>query len=79
MLAIFAFFSVVSTVLVLCLAVALINVVIRRETASLMEDRIKMFVGNPGIQKDVLQAQNQIGRGLTDHGGIGVILVSLAG
>ena len=38
MRAIFAFFSVVSTLLVVCLAVALINVVIRRETAYLIED-----------------------------------------
>jgi len=35
MLTIFAFFSIVSTLLVMCLAVALLNVVIRRETAYL--------------------------------------------
>jgi hypothetical protein len=32
-LTIFAFFSIVSTLLVVCLALALLNVVIRRETA----------------------------------------------
>src|SRR5215467_13356050 len=38
------FFSVVSMILVGCLAVAVLNVVIRRESAYLLEERIKMVV-----------------------------------
>lgn len=41
MLVIFAFFSIVSTVLVACFSVAVLNVVIRRESAYLFEERIK--------------------------------------
>src|SRR5262249_24770575 len=44
MLIIFVFFSVVSMILVGCLAVAISNVVIRRESAYLLEERIKMVV-----------------------------------
>lgn len=40
MLIIFTFFSVVSTILIGCLSVAVLNVVIRREGAYLMEERI---------------------------------------
>jgi serine phosphatase RsbU (regulator of sigma subunit) len=59
MLTIFAFFSVVSTLLVMCLAVALLNVVIRREAAYLMEERIRMFVDNRRIQ-DIRLRSNQM-------------------
>ena len=44
MLTIFVFFSIVSMILVGCLAVAILNVVIRRESAYLLEERIKMIV-----------------------------------
>jgi serine phosphatase RsbU (regulator of sigma subunit) len=44
MLIIFAFFSVISMFLVACLAVAVLNVVIRRESAYLIEERIKVIV-----------------------------------
>jgi hypothetical protein len=44
MLIIFAFFSVISMILVACFAVAVLNVVIRRESAYLIEGRIKVIV-----------------------------------
>ncbi len=44
MLVIFVFFSVISTILVGCFAVAVLNVVIRRESAYLVEERIKIIV-----------------------------------
>ena len=44
MLIIFAFFSIISMILVACLAVAVLNVVIRRESAYLIEERIKVIV-----------------------------------
>jgi serine phosphatase RsbU (regulator of sigma subunit) len=44
MLTIFIFFSVISMVLVGCFAVAILNVVIRRESAYLLEERIKIVV-----------------------------------
>jgi serine phosphatase RsbU (regulator of sigma subunit) len=44
MLTIFIFFSVISMILVGCFAVAVLNVVIRRESAYLLEERIKMVV-----------------------------------
>ena len=43
MLIIFVFCSIISIVLVGCLAVAVLNVVIRRETAYLIEERIKVI------------------------------------
>jgi len=46
MLIIFAFFSVVSTILIGALSVAVLNVVIRRESAYLIEERIKAVVDN---------------------------------
>src|SRR5580704_1039784 len=46
MLIIFAFFSVVSTILSGALSVAVLNVVIRRESAYLIEERIKTVVDN---------------------------------
>jgi hypothetical protein len=58
MLAIFAFFSIVSTLLVACLSIALVNVVIRRETAYLIEERIKMFVDNQRSPDGPLRSQN---------------------
>lgn len=44
MLTIFVFFSVISIILVGCFAVALLNVVVRRESAYLVEERIKVVV-----------------------------------
>ena len=44
MLIIFVFFSVISMILVGCFAVAVLNVVIRRESAYLVEERIKVVV-----------------------------------
>jgi serine phosphatase RsbU (regulator of sigma subunit) len=44
MLTIFVFFSAVSMILAGCMAVAILNVVIRRESAYLLEERIKMAV-----------------------------------
>jgi serine phosphatase RsbU (regulator of sigma subunit) len=44
MLIIFAFFSIISMILVACFAVAVLNVVIRRESAYLIEERIKVIV-----------------------------------
>jgi serine phosphatase RsbU (regulator of sigma subunit) len=44
MLIIFAFFSVISMILVACFAVAVLNVVIRRESACLIEEGIKVIV-----------------------------------
>ena len=44
MLIIFVFFSVISMSLVGCFAVAVLNVVIRRESAYLVEERIKLIV-----------------------------------
>ena len=44
MLIIFAFFSVISMILVACFAVAVLNVLIRRESAYLIEERIKVIV-----------------------------------
>lgn len=44
MLVIFAFFSVISTVLVACASLALLNVVVRRENADLIQERINAIV-----------------------------------
>jgi serine phosphatase RsbU (regulator of sigma subunit) len=44
MLFLFVFFTVISMILVGCLAVAVLNVVIRRESAYLVEERIKVVV-----------------------------------
>src|SRR5215467_899970 len=44
MLAIFIFFSVISMIFAGCFAVAVLNVVIRRESAYLIEERIKVVV-----------------------------------
>src|SRR5437868_5610931 len=46
MLIIFAFFSVTSTFLVGCFSVAVLNVVIRRESTYLIEERINGIVDN---------------------------------
>jgi serine phosphatase RsbU (regulator of sigma subunit) len=46
MLIIFGFFSVISMGLVACFSIALLNVVIRRENAYLVEERIKALVDN---------------------------------
>lgn len=46
MLIIFAFFSVISTILIGCFSVAVLNVVIRRESAYLIEERINAIVDN---------------------------------
>ena len=44
MLIIFGFFSIISMILMGCLAIAILNVVIRRESAYLLEERIKVAV-----------------------------------
>src|SRR5258708_26122647 len=44
MLIIFAFFSIISMILVASFAVVVLNVVIRRESAYLIEERIKVIV-----------------------------------
>jgi hypothetical protein len=44
MMTIFSFFSIVSVAMVTCFSIALLNVVIRRESAYLIEERIKMIV-----------------------------------
>lgn len=44
MLVIFVFFSITSMLLVACFSVAVLNVVIRRESASLIEERINGIV-----------------------------------
>src|SRR3954471_18977667 len=44
MLIIFAFFSIMSTILVACFAVAGLNVVIRRESAHVIEERIRGII-----------------------------------
>src|SRR5437868_2363467 len=46
MLIIFAFFSVISTFLVACFLVAVLNVVIRRESTYLIEEQINGIVDN---------------------------------
>src|SRR5271156_4874864 len=46
MLIIFAFFSVASTIFIGGLSIAVLNVVIRRESAYLIEERIKTIVDN---------------------------------
>src|SRR5712671_6467517 len=53
MLTIFVFFSVVSMILVGCFAVAVLNVVIRRESAYLVEERIKLVVSE---RKDLIDS-----------------------
>jgi serine phosphatase RsbU (regulator of sigma subunit) len=57
MLVIFAFFSVVSTVLVASFSVAVLNVVIRRESTYLIEERIK----------GIVDACNRLTPSLLDH------------
>lgn len=50
MLVIFAFFSILSTTLLGVLAIALVNVVVRRETAYVLEEHLKYAVGsNDGL------------------------------
>lgn len=44
MMTIFSFFSIVSVAMVTCFSIALLNVVIRRESAYLIEERIKIIV-----------------------------------
>ena len=44
MMIIFSFFSIVSVAMIMCFAIALLNVVIRRESAFLIEERIKVIV-----------------------------------
>jgi serine phosphatase RsbU (regulator of sigma subunit) len=53
MLILFAFFSVLSTLLVACFAVAVLNVVIRRESAYFVEERINGIVD---ISRDITTA-----------------------
>lgn len=52
---IFSFFSIVSVAMITCFAIALLNVVIRRESAFLIEERIKVIVeSRKGIIDPVL-------------------------
>jgi hypothetical protein len=44
MMIIFSFFSIVLVAMVICLSIALLNVVIRRESAYLIEERIKILL-----------------------------------
>jgi cell shape-determining protein MreC len=46
MIIIFGFFSVISMALAACFSVALLNVVIRRESAYVIEERIDSLVDN---------------------------------
>ena len=56
MLIIFVFFSVISMLLVGCFAVAILNVVIRRESAYLIEERIKVVVDHRKELVDSVEA-----------------------
>jgi hypothetical protein len=58
MMTIFAFFSIASTLLVVCLSITLLNAVIRRETAYVIEGRIKMFVDNQNRLDGSLRSQS---------------------
>src|ERR1700753_3257844 len=59
MMIIFSFFSVVSVAMITCFSVALLNVVIRRESAFLIEERIKVIVeSRKGIIDPVLDRIN---------------------
>jgi serine phosphatase RsbU (regulator of sigma subunit) len=54
-LIIFSFFSVISVILVTCLSIAILNVLIRRESAYLVEERIKVIVeSRKGVLDPVL-------------------------
>jgi|GEM_PF-1004942 len=56
MMIIFSFFSVVSVAMITCFFIALLNVVIRRESAFLIEERIKVIVeSRKGIIDPVLK------------------------
>jgi len=55
MMIIFSFFSIVSVAMITCFSIALLNVVIRRESAFLIEERIKVIVeSRKGIIDPVL-------------------------
>jgi HAMP domain-containing protein len=55
MMIIFSFFSIVSVAMITCFSIALLNVVIRRESAFLIEERIKVIVeSRQGIIDPVL-------------------------
>jgi hypothetical protein len=55
MMIIFSFFSIVSVAMIACFSIALLNVVIRRESAFLIEERIKVIVeSRKGIIDPVL-------------------------
>jgi HAMP domain-containing protein len=60
MLIIFVFFSIISMILVGCLALAILNVVIRRESAYLLEERIKVVVDQ---RKELIDS---VGDGMLD-------------
>jgi hypothetical protein len=61
MLFIFIFFCIASLILAGCLAVAILNVVIRRESAYLLEERIKMVVDERAeLMKDDAWPQSQV-------------------
>ena len=55
MMIIFSFFSIVSVAMITCFSIALLNVVIRRESAFLIEERVKVIVDSrKGIIDPVL-------------------------
>ena len=55
MMIIFSFFNIVSVAMITCFSIALVNVVIRRESAFLIEERIKVIVeSRKGIIDPVL-------------------------
>jgi serine phosphatase RsbU (regulator of sigma subunit) len=55
MMIIFSFFSIVSVAMITCFSIALLNVVIRRESAYLIEERIKVIVeSRKGMMDPVL-------------------------
>jgi len=55
-LILFSFFSIVSVALVTCLSIAVVNVLIRRESAYLIEERIKVIVeSRKGLLDPVLE------------------------
>ena len=55
MMIIFSFFSIVSVAMITCFSIAVLNVVIRRESAFLIEERIKVIVeSRKGIIDPVL-------------------------
>lgn len=71
MLVIFAFFSIVSTSLIGAFSVALVNVVVRRETAYLLEERIRAVVeSNEAAHSSLLSGRGAFVLSTCTHGGL---------